>query len=54
MINAMIVVGFVVLTGWVAQQVSTLSPALIGGIVVLCGTSAYVGNRLAAGQRGSR
>jgi hypothetical protein len=52
MINLIVVVGFAVLAGWVGQQAINLSPALVGGIVVLCGASTYLGNRLAGKGQG--
>ena len=46
MINALIVVGFTVLMGWMAQELVGVSSLLVGGMVVLCGACTYLGKRL--------
>lgn len=52
MINLLVIVGFAVLAGWVGQQAVSLSPALVGGIVALCGASTYLGSRLSGKGQG--
>jgi len=53
MINLIVIVGFAILSGWIGQQLVNTSPALLGGIVALCGGCTYLGAMLAGkGQQG--